>query len=700
MSTLRNKTTESGVIIRWQPHPNHSRPSTYQVTTRAVSFFQDLGYSVPHSGDECEVPSAICRPLRALGDLYFKSEQPGKVDMTSLKKRSSLGKGLKIGQRQKMHTYIESHPQYTGTAKRSLHSEVSKLPQESDKGQAGRTEHKSTKLASTKSPPDSLLPASDIYIGQIDRISNGGNAIVKSEKGREINIGPLSKSTVGEWTLAIDLHGPWRLCLTPQLWNGEYRDLVRRRGDEFGEWTGLNAINSLLQIYDYKGSVDGFSSSIVEVTILTTRKNFGVAYKGPHTILVEGDYLLPGQRINVEIVGEYERIMLTQPIVDADDSIIGESRDVKIVGRRANVAIGATDGHSVIIPGENAQKNDTLKVGIADINPGYYEGSLAALPSEELPTQGDPITVRKGRAVDSSIPVRLPADTPNTEVEFQLGVASVESDYIRASLPALNNANEFTPDEEYVVSVQEWEGDVGIAVKDKIPIRITDGRRLAVENVRIRIDQYAEECIEASFLAAVVDESIESIDQARNRASEYLADHEFDEAVEATTLAYEFTSSSDVKARFACRRLEILAQCGQALENQDFDHATRILDTALGELKHSKVAPNVCTATKHELRGYRHTLQGAKLWARAETTDDQIKATEYRSRGKHVLDKAASSFDSLASTPKSSLHTQQKPHSVIQSHFVDIASSYIIITDSTSRYCEAFQHVESAVDSD
>lgn len=129
MATLRNKTTEAGTIVRWKPHPDHNRPSTYQVTERAVGFLEEIGFRAPSPGDETEIPWDVCRPLRVLGDLHFKSETPGEVETGNLADvDEDFGRSLTGTQQERLRDYIESHPNY-GSASQSLEGELSTLPE-------------------------------------------------------------------------------------------------------------------------------------------------------------------------------------------------------------------------------------------------------------------------------------------------------------------------------------------------------------------------------------------------------------------------------------------------------------------------------------------------------------------------------------------------------------------------------------------
>lgn len=45
--------------------------------------------------------------------------------------------------------------------------------------------------------------------GVVSRISGSGNAMLETDDGDEINLGPLNEEVVGERVSAVELSGPW-----------------------------------------------------------------------------------------------------------------------------------------------------------------------------------------------------------------------------------------------------------------------------------------------------------------------------------------------------------------------------------------------------------------------------------------------------------------------------------------------------------
>lgn len=124
MPTLKNKKSDSGFCVIWRSHPKANRPSTYQVTNRAVQLFNEMGFTAPSPGDTVEVPHEVCRPLRVLGDLYFTNEsntEPPETDeIQSLESSSSK---LSNVQNQLLNDYIQTHPKY-GQRKEDIQKDI------------------------------------------------------------------------------------------------------------------------------------------------------------------------------------------------------------------------------------------------------------------------------------------------------------------------------------------------------------------------------------------------------------------------------------------------------------------------------------------------------------------------------------------------------------------------------------------------
>jgi hypothetical protein len=160
VATLRNKTTSEGVIVRWKSHPDLNSPKTYQVKKGAVSFLADLGYKVPTPGDETELPSDVCHPLRLLEDLYFMSGGSGNTSGKQIKKiDEGYSETLSEAQRKKLEKYVEGHNNSNIYSKK-LDNGNSSLSSKNNDANSNRREYQSK------------LQEKDKIIDEVDRIWN------------------------------------------------------------------------------------------------------------------------------------------------------------------------------------------------------------------------------------------------------------------------------------------------------------------------------------------------------------------------------------------------------------------------------------------------------------------------------------------------------------------------------------------------
>lgn len=208
MAVLRNKTTSDGVIVRWMPHPDHNRPSTYQVADQAVSLLAGLGFSVENPGDTAEIPEEVCRPLRKLEDLYFKSESTGDAHIGDVEPvGDEFAQSLTDAQRQRLQEYITMHEVYAKQSE-NLQDDLSSL--------------------STGDEPDNDANSSILNLSKgnrfsatIDRKSSSGNGIIDQKHGH-INVGPIAQDAVGTKIRAEAVTRSFAICLTEEARGENY----------------------------------------------------------------------------------------------------------------------------------------------------------------------------------------------------------------------------------------------------------------------------------------------------------------------------------------------------------------------------------------------------------------------------------------------------------------------------------------------
>lgn len=232
MATLRNKTTDEGVIVIWNSYPDHGRPSTYQVTDEAVSFLEDIGFSVPHPGNESEIPWDVCRPLRVLGDLYFKKSSSDSIEISDIGSvGESFAESLTESQRQRLEAYISSHNNYRENSE-DLAGELSSLPSnssDSNNNIVDKTE----------------LQEGDEFTAEVDRISGSGNGMIVANKGH-ITVGPLKRDADGEEIRVELVTEFFGICVTPSVRADDYTtSFWRLFSDNFYKY-GRDTIDSAM----------------------------------------------------------------------------------------------------------------------------------------------------------------------------------------------------------------------------------------------------------------------------------------------------------------------------------------------------------------------------------------------------------------------------------------------------------------------
>ena len=233
MATLRNKTGSEGVIVLWKPYPDHGRPSTYQVTDRAVSLFGNLGFKVPNSGDEVDIPWDICRPLRVLGDLHFKSETQGEVEIEDIGNvGEDYAQDLSEEQRQHLKEYISSHRNYQGVD-----------------GQLSDEMRSMSFGDSTTNNPNkidtSTIQEGDKLTAKIDRVNSSGNGIIDTIQSH-INIGPVKQGAEGEEVEIEMVTDIFAICITEEIRGENYeKEFWKVAPDDFHKY-GMEAIDSTI----------------------------------------------------------------------------------------------------------------------------------------------------------------------------------------------------------------------------------------------------------------------------------------------------------------------------------------------------------------------------------------------------------------------------------------------------------------------
>jgi hypothetical protein len=699
MATLRNKTTEQGIIIRWVSHPDHARPSTYQVTSQAVDFLAEIGYEVPTAGDEIEIPWALCRPLRILGDLHFKSEQPNNVETDNVAKATTaLIKELSDDQQQKLRSYIKMHPGFSNTMRSQLDSELSTStrrketnPDSEIQSPDSNTFNYSQEHSSSdnRNNPDPFIESSSIQLGKIIRKSNAGNMMMKRISGGGANLGKLPKSAIGKWTIAIRYNDAWWLCLTPQLWSKGYRNTFRKYCNQLEERTGFTNLRKIHRIKP-AGKSGEFKGSVTNVSVEVTLGHIGIAYKGPYTIVVSSQFIIPDIRISVEIIDQYGAVLITRPIADSGTSA-GDELDVTIRQITSDCGVGTCNGDIVTIPGNVSEPGMRVHAAVSEVHPDRITATVDALPENQRPCQGELITIESGISVQyDGIPLDLPDDLPIVNTRFTLLTTKIFPGSVRVSVTGMANHCGFSVGDELVVEVLEWTDTGGIAVHDKIPFLITGGRTVCDLPINVIVTEFTNGYVAAKFLGVAVDSDEKSIDELVTAGEKHFTTGEPQKAVRLFARAVDRAESDGNTNQVldACA-YETLAIATKYANTESYYDATTAIETALIELRDRALDESVYEALHNELIGYQCVLEAQRLLQEAGTASERIEALPLESEAKEQLRNAIEAFSSIHSMSIIPGFERERPHPLIHEALDKACEQLLFLPESIEKYLNA-----------
>ena len=688
MPTLRNKTTDKGVIIRWKPHPEHSRPSTYQVTPRAQSFFDKLGYSVPSPGDEAKIPHQLCRPLRLLGDLYFESSSQ---DDLELGKPPGQGyyesPAVSEEELDKLRSYVEAHPSYIGGLRDGLDKELPGSSQGEHEGDIPRPllNPKARNIRKT-SDGRTLLP-DPFHIGRVDRLSNNGNAILDSAAGRVINLGSLPKSIVGKWTVGVEYRGSWTMCLTPQVWSSGYRSDARSYIEKLERLTGLAGLQKILNIESRQYNHDLHDSEI-EVFVAFAGHGLGVAYHGEWTIIIDSELVAANQRVNVAIESVYGNVAIATPQRSRDENqlTVGDRVEIEVSKIGQNLLVGLNDGTLVTVPRDTSALPDKISVAITESCEKYVTGTLEALDESRRPVEQEFVTVCEGIIEEyTHIPVILPETPLNDDTRICLPVSKIHSDGVQVSAEELSKLGIFGSEETISSSAQEWTSEGLFLLSNGVPIRVRGARYVPGVSIEARPTGLEDGFVEASFERYVVPESASSVDELFETGNEQMRRDEFHESLLTfTSIGERVDSEEDPELWMDAVIHEIFTLAAIPLAKREYEEALRRLSIREGELQEIDALPkNIRSVARIELAAYRSIVNGLSHIAAVDQTDNGVEKTSRRQEAKECLSRAVDKLNEFRS-----VDTCRDPHWFIHEKLRVGAKGVLFPPQSVKDYME------------
>ena len=682
--TFRNKTTDKGKIIRWKPHPEHARPSTYQVTPRATSFLSELGYRVPSPGDEVIVPPQVCRPLRLLGDLYFESESQDDVELgNSPGERYYRSSGLSTEQLGQLRSYVESHPSYIGGFRTELEKELSELPGAGEETPRPALDPDARSIR--RLPNENALLPKPFYLGRVNRKSNNGNAMLSTTNGDEVNLGRLPSSVVGEWTVGVGYRSHWTMCLAPRQWSSGYRKSVHEYLDQLEELSGLGNLKEILKIEKrhYGTEIDG---SELDVSVCYSGHGLGVCYYGEWTILVDSELVTAGQRISVRVEEVYGNIGIAVPNRPGDERALSAGNQVKLtvdtVGK--NLLVGTYKGQLVIVPRQTNVVPEQILVAISEVNDGYVTGTVDALDEIERPSVGDTLAIQKGRIEGyPGIPVDLPETTLPDSARVRLPAITINTDSISVSAKVYENTGLFGESERITSSSQQI-GERGLVVTmDDVPIVVDGGRYVPGIDVEVRPTGYSDGFVEAEFKRFVLPITLQSAEDGHKIGNKKLRDGEVQQAIQAFTGAVEMTDKTKAPEQWAMATLqEIIAVVTHGLGQGDKEEALRCLSVREEMLKEESDVETTLTDTMlEELSALRQIIEAETILEEAKETGEKSGEVEARRDVKVILNEVVSLLDGLLP-----LAGNKRPHWIVNEQLNQTADKLLFVSPSLKEY--------------
>lgn len=685
MPTLRNKTTGSGVIIRWKPHPKHSRPSTYQVTSRARSFFKELGYDVPAPGDQVKVPHQVCRPLRLLGDLYFESSTQDELNLGNPPtSRYYNSPSVSEEELHQIRSYVESHPSYIGGLRTGLNKELPSFSESEPTEAEPRPLIKpDTENIRTTSAGRILLP-DPFYLGKVDRKSNRGNAILSTASGREVNLGRLPKSIVGKWTVGVEYRGTWTMCLTPQLWSDGYRSDARKYLNELEQLTGLDGLQKILKIDSRRYDRD-LTDIELGVFVAFAGHGLGVAYHGEWTIIIDSELVTAGQRVNVKIESVYGEIAIAapRPLQDESELIEGTRIDLNISKVGKNLLVGVYDGTLVTVQRETSVSPDWISLVITAVHGSYVSGSLSALDDSVRPSEGDLVEVCEGELRNyPMIPVSLPDIPLDESVLVCLAVSRVNTDSVNVSVDLLDDLGVLKRNRIVSSSDQYWTPQGLVVLMNKIPILVTNARYLPGIPIRVRLTEFRDECLVAEFVKYELLEPPESVEAGINLGNEYLRRGDSSKALQTFAAVTELIDLDEDQETWSTVIVqEVLSLTAAPIDGGEFEEALRLLDIRRSDLKEEALSEELRDRVCGELTAYQFIVQALAQLAAIAGTDDGMEQTTRRLAAKEDIVAAVEKLNEISGQP-----AKRNPHWMIHERLKEATDGLLLPPQSAKKY--------------
>lgn len=699
MATLRNKTTDSGVIILWSPHPDHDRPSTYQVTPAAVPFLETIGYSVPNPGDEAEIPWDVCRPLRVLGDLHFKSETPGEVDTGDIGDvDETYAHSLSSDQQERLREYIESHSQYR-SASQSLTGELSSLPdtEEDDddvEPNSGEGENEDSQNRDGQSNPLNINPK-DVIVGQVVRISSSGNAMLKTDSGEEFNLGPLSEETVGEEIPVAVRNGTWGFCLEPRFWGPNYTDELFDHADGVSAASVRNLYTGGVDDQMQK-EVEEFDVSTGEIITANVTHSSGKVTLGNYrnyVVEIVTEKPVPKGQLHVRIQGRRGPILIVEPTISPETRTdVADSIEVVVSHADDGGGYSLYENSLVYIPGDYISTGVRVHAAVTELGDQFMTASIPALPESDRPAIGEHVWVENGSLkAYPSIPVKLPSALPEVPTPLQLEIQSVATDHVVAGA-SWKLLPDFEVEDTLDAEQVGWFSDGTLYVRDGVPIQV-DGFQADYGDERcIKLTGEGEHCLRGSIVSAGKANGAGSITDfvtGMEDGHRQLDSEDYDAAAASFSHAMDEAPEGDTGAWIDARACQAYTKIYSLIQGEHDGAPQNVIEEARGDLESVRPdAPKAATRCLNELRVFEHLADAKEAWSQGEAKERGVSSRKARAEAKREIRWAAKEGSSIIENTRTDQLNRETLHPTLISAFEDVADEFDGVHDAVSGFLE------------
>jgi hypothetical protein len=294
--------------------------------------------------------------------------------------------------------------------------------------------------------------------GVVTRLSGEGNAILNTEEGRELNLGPLGDEVVGETVKAVKLSGPWGVCLDPRFISDEYLSELSSSSTSIGSTAQLRSLVQDARLGSDESATSEDVGRIVRVQ-LDPETDGGKFDEGKRVVVqlpsAFGETDVPGE-VPVKIIAVREGIAFgclaleqlnTGEIATSDPiSVTVQNR----VGDSGETVVGYTTeaGVPVRATGKAAPSGASILTGVSHVYNTHVSASTESLPPHVWPDLGEIIEVSihevseggTGHGLAGGLPVEMEDGVvKQTELSgFTARVVDREGDRLVASVKELS----------------------------------------------------------------------------------------------------------------------------------------------------------------------------------------------------------------------------------------------------------------------